>query len=162
MSLAKNIQDCHQAMVIHRDIKLENVIITKNLETILIDFGYGEVIPRENYSLTRYCGTLFYMPPEIILGESYDGESYYLLTTGRKADVWSFGVLYFKMISGIYPFESENDSKKELYEQIVFKDLHFPPDFTEEDEHLIQMVLNRDPVQRANFKEIISFLSQFV
>ena len=71
--MAKAISNCHNSGVVHRDIKLENVMIHSDFSIILIDFGYGKVIKNEK-KLNRYCGTPYYMPPEMISGNSYDGK----------------------------------------------------------------------------------------
>jgi serine/threonine protein kinase len=60
--------------VIHRDIKFENVIVLPDLSIKIIDFGYGLVLNPSNPRQSRYCGTPYYMPPELILGLNYDGK----------------------------------------------------------------------------------------
>jgi len=60
--------------VIHRDIKQENVMVLEDLSVKIIDFGYGLVLNPTNQRQIRYCGTPYYMPPELILGKEYDGK----------------------------------------------------------------------------------------
>ena len=73
-NIALALYHCHLANVIHRDVKLENIMISKNLSIRLIDFGYGTVLGHSNQKLFKYCGTPYYMPPEIILKKGYDGK----------------------------------------------------------------------------------------
>ena len=61
--------------MIHRDIKLENILIRKDFSITLIDFGYGEVIKYPNKKFSRYFGTPYYSPPQMILKKKYkDGK----------------------------------------------------------------------------------------
>ena len=71
----------HKKNIAHRDIKLENILLTRNNEIKIIDFGFGHYNPR-NYLQKFFCGTPNYMAPEIIMKKEYDGE---------KADMWSLG-----------------------------------------------------------------------
>jgi serine/threonine protein kinase len=79
LKLAEAIHMCHKKKIIHRDIKLENVMIHKDHSVKLIDFGYGQVILRFPKLLNRYCGTPYYMPPEMIKKIPYDGKVWVLL-----------------------------------------------------------------------------------
>jgi serine/threonine protein kinase len=78
----------------HRDLKLENVLVDYNTKKIkLIDFGYSlQVQPSEK--LTTSCGTPSYMSPEIVKQTYYNFPS----------DVWSCGIILFKIITGVFPF----------------------------------------------------------
>jgi hypothetical protein len=86
---------CHSECVFHRDIKLSNIMINKQKEVFLIDFGFALVV-KPDHLIKNYCGTLHYMAPELILNQPYEG---------APADVWALGVLLFKMASGEYPFK---------------------------------------------------------
>ena len=83
----------HSKGVIHRDLKLGNLILNKNLNPILLDFGYATNEHITKLSETR--GSKFYMPPEINEEKEYDGKS---------ADIFSLGVLLFGLVVGKYPF----------------------------------------------------------
>ena len=79
----------------HRDIKLTNVMIGKNGKPKIIDFGFASTISKKK---TQYCGTPSYMAPEIVKRKGYYGD---------KVDVWALGVVYYKMLTGNYPFGSK-------------------------------------------------------
>lgn len=83
----------HSKGIYHRDIKAENVIAYKN-KAILIDFGLS--IDKDDY-LTSKCGTMSYMAPEMISNKLYKP---------GPNDIWCFGVLYYFMLVGEYPFGS--------------------------------------------------------
>lgn len=92
----------------HRDLKLENVLlnvpqdtvidsITKNKSlTTLTDFGLSRHIDPEKPMLTTRCGSEDYAPPELIMGQPYDG---------RQTDAWALGVLLYALVEGRFPFD---------------------------------------------------------
>lgn len=90
---------CHEAGVIHRDLKDENILIDPDTFKIcLIDFGSGSFLHGGIY--TDFDGTRVYSPPEWIeTGEYY----------GKAAEVWTVGILLFDMINGDIPFNSDNE-----------------------------------------------------
>ncbi len=63
---------CHNKNIIHRDIKLENIIVDSSFNLKLIDFGFGAVSPI-NKLQSFFCGTPSYMPPEIVQKKDYIG-----------------------------------------------------------------------------------------
>lgn len=75
--------------MVHRDIKVENILIGQDLKVKLIDFGFSVIVPPD-YNLNIFCGTPSYMAPEIVNKEDY---TWYV-------DVWALGILLFKMCSG--------------------------------------------------------------
>ena len=90
----------HKNHMAHRDIKLENILMTKDYVIKIIDFGFGMYNP-ENKLQTFFCGTPNYMPPEIAFKKPY---------IGQKADLWSLGVLVFKIFCADFPFKGKNEN----------------------------------------------------
>lgn len=97
------LQDLKSQNVIHRDIKPANVLLTdSNIERTdvkLADFGFAKCMEEDLTS--SYLGTLLYMAPEILKNGPYD----------YRADVWSLGVLAYKMFIGSLPFEFQNETE---------------------------------------------------
>lgn len=87
--------------VAHRDIKLENIMVTDQLQVKVADFGFAKA---ENCSKLRsYRGTKTYMAPEIKEGKKYDG---------HQVDIFSTGVVLFSVVSGIFPFNEATSKDK--------------------------------------------------
>mmetsp|Transcript_25134 Transcript_25134/g.36950 ORF Transcript_25134/g.36950 Transcript_25134/m.36950 type:complete len:580 (-) Transcript_25134:161-1900(-) len=87
---------CHSMGVCHRDIKLENILVSRDGQTIEIaDFGLSKFVDPNTFQCSAVCGTPKYIAPEVILEKFYDG---------RKSDVWACGVVLFAMLNGRLPF----------------------------------------------------------
>lgn len=99
--IGKGVGMIHSKNIIHRDIKLENILLKRNSKggyTCKIgDFGLARPIDDNETAVTN-CGTEIYMAPEILSGHSY----------GRQADVWSLGVLFYCLLFGDFPFKGIN------------------------------------------------------
>lgn len=87
--------------VVHRDLKLENILVTENMELKVADFGFATF--KKIDKLKSYRGTMTYMAPEIKEGKVYDG---------RQIDMFSTGVILFIIVQGIFPFK---EAKKDEY-----------------------------------------------
>ena len=96
----------HKNNIAHLDIKLENILINKNLEIKLIDFGFGIYDPKKKLN-NFFGGTPNYMSPEIVLKRPY---------ISILSDIWSLGVLVFKLFCNDYPFKGLTE--KDLYNSI--------------------------------------------
>jgi calcium/calmodulin-dependent protein kinase I len=95
--ILNGVEYLHSIGIVHRDIKLENIMIAKTPEGLplpkLIDFGLSTILIKGQTSRDRY-GTLIYSSPEIILG------SFHYFPT----DIWSLGVLLHMLLVGLFPF----------------------------------------------------------
>lgn len=96
--LIDGISYLHAMNIIHRDIKMENIIIDKSKNIKIIDFGFGTVASKTKL-LNFYCGTPTYMPPEIVQKREY---------IGHPADIWSCGILLYTLLCGFFPFKGKN------------------------------------------------------
>jgi len=86
----------HDAGFCHRDLKVTNMLISISTGIVkVIDFGFASTALEP---LRMYCGTRSYMPPEIINKRNY---------MGKPCDIWSLGVVLFKLVTGTYPFGGE-------------------------------------------------------
>ena len=133
----------HKNHMAHRDIKLENILMTREYEIKIIDFGFGMYNP-ENKLQNFYCGTPNYMPPEIAFKKPY---------VGQKADLWSLGVLVYKMYCADFPFKGKNE--KDLYKAIKkgkFVMASYTPDYIKK---IIINMIELDPNKRLTCEAVL-------
>ena len=133
----------HKNHMAHRDIKLENILMTKEYEIKIIDFGFGMYNP-ENKLQNFFCGTPNYMPPEIAFKKPY---------VGQKADLWSLGVLVYKMFCADFPFKGKNE--KDLYKAIKkgkFIMASYTPDYIKK---IIIGMIDLDPNKRLTCDNVL-------
>ncbi|KAL3132325.1 Phosphatidylinositol:ceramide phosphoinositol transferase (IPC synthase) [Trebouxia sp. C0010 RCD-2024] len=142
-SLARALIYCHSKHVIHRDIKPENLLLGMKGELKIADFGWSVHAP--NSRRKTLCGTLDYLPPEMVQGLDHDS----------AVDVWSLGVLCYEFLFGQPPFEAEGHSN--TYKRILRVDLRFPAEIPVSSgaRDLIRKLLVKDPTQRLPLKQVI-------
>lgn len=112
--MAKALKYLHEKNVIHRDIKPENLLLGLNGELKIADFGWSIHAP-DKKRLTL-CGTLDYLPPEMIEGKYHN----------EKVDLWSLGVLCYEFLVGNPPFEDPSGHYQATYSKIAKVDVSFP------------------------------------
>ncbi|XP_077326728.1 aurora kinase B [Lithobates pipiens] len=139
--LADALQYCHERKVIHRDIKPENLLVGYKGELKIADFGWSVHAP----SLRRrtMCGTLDYLPPEMVEGRTHD----------EKVDLWCAGVLCYELLVGSPPFESPTHT--ETHRRIIKVDLRFPSFLSEGSKDLIGKLLKYNPLHRLPLKGVM-------
>ena len=168
----------HEQNIVHRDIKLENLLIDLNNNVKICDFGIGRKITSKKQLLHDQCGTLMYMAPEILLSTKEKGYE------GFPVDIWSSGISLYIMLSGSLPFnykknkKGENDdeneeneeeedsisdkSKKndednfELQYSIVYKEPKPIEKISDEARDLLKGLLNKDPKKRLTCEQILN------
>ncbi|NXS31217.1 AURKA kinase, partial [Pomatostomus ruficeps] len=139
--LADALLYCHSKNVIHRDIKPENLLLGSNGELKIADFGWSVHAPSSRR--TTLCGTLDYLPPEMIEGRTHD----------EKVDIWSLGVLCYEFLVGKPPFEAT--TYQETYRAISRVEFKFPPFVTEGARDLISKLLKHNPFHRLPLKDVL-------
>ena len=140
-SLARALIYCHKKHVIHRDIKPENLLVGIKGELKIADFGWSVHAP--NSRRQTLCGTLDYLPPEMVEGRDHD----------YAVDVWSLGVLAYEFLVGTPPFEAEGHS--ETYKRILRVDLQFPSYISENAKDLIRSLLVKEPASRIPLSRLL-------
>ncbi|XP_068108716.1 NUAK family SNF1-like kinase 1 [Hyperolius riggenbachi] len=132
---------CHKNGIVHRDIKLENILLDENLNVKLADFGLSNLY-NKNQVLETYCGSPLYASPEIVKGLPYHGP---------EVDCWALGVLLYALIYGSMPFDNSN--YKTLAEQIGSGRYRQPPHLSGAC-GLIDWMLTVNPARRATIEDI--------
>lgn len=135
----------HESKVIHRDIKLGNVLISDKMEIKLADFGLSTKVEFEGERKRTICGTPNYMAPEML--NSYNGHSY-------EVDIWSFGIMMYTMLVGKPPFDT-GDAKL-TYTKIKSGFYSFPENvqMSMQAKDLISKILVLNPNQRPTIDQI--------
>jgi serine/threonine protein kinase len=95
---------CHERMICHRDLKLDNVLIDKNNNIKVIDFGAAEIVEPDK-GIKGMAGTIYYLAPEVA-----DNKRFY----NEKCDMWSIGVIMYCLITKKFPFHHKNDEVTKL------------------------------------------------
>jgi len=139
--MANALSYCHSKKVIHRDIKPENLLLDAKGNIKIADFGWSVHAP--NSRRGTMCGTLDYLPPEMIEGALHDD----------KVDLWSLGVLTYEFLVGKPPFEAE--SNNETYKRITKVDVKFPNHVSTEAKDMITRLLRKVPSQRLSLAEVM-------
>jgi serine/threonine protein kinase len=149
--LASALHYCHSKHVIHRDIKPENLLLSKDGDIKIADFGWAVHTPLGNRR-TTLCGTLDYLPPEMIEGREHD----------QMVDVWSLGVLMFEFLTGSPPFMSASYEK--TYKKITKVQINWPErlSISAEARDLINKLLVKDASNRISLENVLKhpFITQ--
>lgn len=140
----------HNLGVAHRDIKLENILVSSNDCAKLTDFGLCKQVLSDSQKLLTTCGTLVYAAPEIIKKEPYNG---------MLADIWSAGIVLYAMVSNHFPWVTDPNLPPERIiaetaRQITEGDIAVP-DGTYQFQDLVMSMLTVDPEERPTADDIL-------
>ena len=131
------------AHIIHRDIKPQNILFDKNNNIKLIDFGLAENFNCSKPFFNTFCGTAFYLPPEMVNMPRYD----------MKVDIWSLGVLLHYMVYGKLPFQGQ--SLNEICQKLLYSDPDFNQTISPEVNDLISKMLSKNPEERPTISQVL-------
>ena len=139
------IKHIHDRKILHRDIKSQNIFLTKNGQVKLGDFGIAKCLNQAQDKAKTYVGTPYYLSPEIINSQPY----------GFKSDIWSLGVLLYEMCALKMPFDASN--LPQLYIKII--NCSYQPlnnMYSNELKELVKEMLNETSVKRPTISEILN------
>uniref|UniRef100_A0A8C3JEH1 Maternal embryonic leucine zipper kinase n=1 Tax=Calidris pygmaea TaxID=425635 RepID=A0A8C3JEH1_9CHAR len=136
----------HSQGYAHRDLKPENLLIDKEHNLKLIDFGLCAK-PKGGLDnrLSTFCGSPAYAAPELIQGKAY---------IGSEADIWSMGVLLYALLCGFLPFD--DNSLMAVYRKITRGKYSIPKWLSPGSTLLISQMLQVDPKKRITVKHLLS------
>ncbi|KAJ7689456.1 kinase-like domain-containing protein [Mycena rosella] len=143
----------HQKNIVHRDLKLENLLLDRHRNLIITDFGFANHFTRSRNDLMEtMCGSPCYAAPELV---NSDG-----LYVGTAADIWSCGVILYAMLSGYLPFDDDptnpdGEDITKLYAYIARTPLSFPEYTSDEARSLLSAMLTPDPDVRADLATVM-------
>ena len=99
--IASALDYCHRNSIVHRDLKIENILISKTGDIKIIDFGLSNLFSPRNH-LKTFCGSLYFAAPELLQARQY---------TGPEVDIWSFGIVLYVLVCGKVPFDDQSMPK---------------------------------------------------
>lgn len=135
----------HNLSCVHRDLKLENILLDKNENVKLCDFGFTREYEGKASYLQTFCGTVCYSAPEMLKGEKYAGE---------KVDVWSLGVILYALLCGELPFDEDDDNLTRA--KIIGSEPKWPEHLTVDAKSLINALLSKRPLVRPSLADILA------
>ncbi|SPO24205.1 related to Serine/threonine protein kinase [Ustilago trichophora] len=151
--LISGVSYLHQKKIVHRDLKLENLLLDRNRNVIITDFGFANNFEDKRDDLmATSCGSPCYAAPELVV---QDG-----LYAGSAVDVWSCGVILYAMLAGYLPFDDDpanpdGDNINLLYKYILATPLSFPEYITAQPRDLLSKMLVPDPTRRATLEQVM-------
>uniref|UniRef100_A0A8C7P8E6 Protein kinase domain-containing protein n=1 Tax=Oncorhynchus mykiss TaxID=8022 RepID=A0A8C7P8E6_ONCMY len=133
---------CHSHSICHRDLKPENLLLDEKNDIRIADFGMASLQVGDSL-LETSCGSPHYACPEVIRGEKYDG---------RRADVWSCGVILFALLVGALPFD--HDNLRQLLEKVKSGVFHMPHFIPPDCQALLKGMIEVDPDKRLKLEAV--------
>ncbi|XP_071267426.1 serine/threonine-protein kinase BRSK2-like isoform X6 [Salvelinus alpinus] len=133
---------CHSHSICHRDLKPENLLLDEKNNIRIADFGMASLQVGDSL-LETSCGSPHYACPEVIRGEKYDG---------RRADVWSCGVILFALLVGALPFD--HDNLRQLLEKVKSGVFHMPHFIPPDCQALLKGMIQVNPDKRLTLEAI--------
>ncbi|VDM75014.1 unnamed protein product [Strongylus vulgaris] len=133
----------HHKGIVHRDLKAENILLDRNSNIKIIDFGFSNT-QAPSQLLRTWCGSPPYAAPELLLGKEYDG---------LKADIWSLGVILYILVTGGFPFPGDN--VENLKRAVLSCQMKIPYWVSVECADLIKKMLVFNPFKRCGINAVM-------
>ncbi|KAG0236912.1 serine/threonine-protein kinase KIN2 [Mortierella sp. GBA43] len=142
--IASALDYCHRNSIVHRDLKIENILISKSGNIKIIDFGLSNLYSSRSH-LSTFCGSLYFAAPELLNAKVY---------TGPEVDIWSFGIVLYVLVCGKVPFDDQ--SMPALHAKIKRGFVEYPTWLSNDCRHLLSRMLVTVPSQRATMAEVLA------
>ena len=115
----------------------------------IMDFGLSKILGNQEKSVDGF-GTLTFVAPEVLVRTPYN----------KEIDIWSLGVILYLMLSGLLPFDDDNDNEEVIAKLIVYSEVKFPSKnfskYSNQVKDLIKRCLTKDPQERIKISEILN------
>eukprot|EP01091_Cochliopodium_minus_P003603 TRINITY_DN13592_c0_g1_i1.p1 TRINITY_DN13592_c0_g1~~TRINITY_DN13592_c0_g1_i1.p1 ORF type:complete len:422 (+),score=134.69 TRINITY_DN13592_c0_g1_i1:1466-2731(+) len=140
--LLLGLEKLHSIGIIHRDLKPENILLDSEGHIVITDFGLAKDNVHLDNEASTFCGTVEYLAPEVLKGNSY----------GKPSDCWSFGALVYDLLTGHPPFEHKNE--KRLREMIINSKIKLLSYLSSDCHSFLKQTLVKEPNKRLDVKAI--------
>lgn len=134
----------HSNQILHRDISLSNILLTKDMKVKIADFGLATQLTRPDEKRTTMCGTPNYISPEVVSRLSH----------GLPADVWGLGCMFYSLLVGHPPFDTEG--VKSTLNKVVTANYKVPEYLSVEAKDLIDKFLRKNPNERIRIEHVLT------
>lgn len=149
-------QHIHSRLVVHRDLKPDNVLLTEQYRIKIADFGLSVALKCPTEKLRRFCGTLKYQAPEMVQRKEHS----------FPIDVWALGCILYRLYYVSAPFDGP--TKEDIFMAILGKSPKYAPENSKSGEPLRQVeialmkkMLVKDPAQRIKVAELLLYNRQY-
>ncbi|XP_071087123.1 serine/threonine-protein kinase PLK4-like isoform X1 [Haliotis cracherodii] len=134
----------HSHGILHRDLTLSNLLLSKNMNVKIGDFGLATQLSVPDEKHFTMCGTPNYISPEVAMRAAH----------GLETDVWSLGCMLYTFLVGQPPFDT--DAVKKTLNRVISAEYDLPEHLSREARDLIQGLLRKNPKERIPIQEILS------
>jgi len=145
--LCKAVVYIHSNHFVHHDIKLENVLVDRNNNIKVVDFGLSIYLPQPNMKVSKFSGSIGYTAPEIMTHEPYDP---------KQAEIWTLGVVLYRMMFNKNPYALNTDFRDKLVVSKFDLGLRRSDQISPELADLLEILMTIDPCKRIKLEEIIA------
>uniref|UniRef100_A0A1Q3FX01 Serine/threonine-protein kinase PLK4 n=1 Tax=Culex tarsalis TaxID=7177 RepID=A0A1Q3FX01_CULTA len=133
----------HSHHILHRDMSLANLLLTKQMTVKICDFGLATQLSRPDEKHMTLCGTPNYISPEVASRASH----------GLPADVWGLGCMLYTFLVGKPPFDT--DGVKSTLTKVVMSNYTLPSHISQEARDLIDRLLKKNPAERMKLDQVL-------
>lgn len=141
--IVDGLQYLHSNNILHRDMKLPNLLVTSEMRVKIADFGLATQLKWADEKHMTMCGTPNYISPEVALRTSH----------GLPADVWGLGIMMYTLLVGRPPFDT--DGVASTLKKVCTSELMIPIHMSTEAKDLLGRLLQKDPMQRIRLDEVL-------
>ncbi|XP_028894049.2 serine/threonine-protein kinase PLK4 [Zeugodacus cucurbitae] len=133
----------HSHQIMHRDISLSNLLLSKDMHVKIADFGLATQLKRPDEKHMTMCGTPNYISPEVVTRATH----------GLPADVWGLGCMFYTLLVGHPPFDT--DAVQSTLNKVVKSDFQIPQHLSYDAQDLIERLLKKNPNERITLEQVL-------